>query len=184
MGLINKHTLKSTGIFSEFAPDFNKVFNVKRVLRDAVFEGKAVFLRQLYHMASFIKKLGGILRLKCPKCNQGNLFVSKAPYKKGMAQMHETCPVCGENFNREPGFYFGAAYVSYAVTVALWVALFVAMTVFDAIGLISFSFANDAILFIVLGILLLVITLPLVYRLSRSIWIHIFVKYDPEAIKN
>ena len=39
-----------------------------------------------------------------------------------------------EDFEREPGFYFGAAYVSYALTVALWVAVLVAMMAFDAWG--------------------------------------------------
>ncbi len=98
-----------------------------------------------------------------------------------MAEMNHSCAVCGEDFDREPGFYYGAAYVSYGVTVALWISLFVALTVFDAIGLFSFSFDDDPVLFIVLGISLLLILLPLLYRVSRSIWIHIFVKYDPKA---
>ncbi len=122
-----------------------------------------------------------ILRLRCPKCHDGRLFKTKSSYTKGMAEMNHSCPTCGEDFDREPGFYYGAAYVSYGVTVALWIALFVALTVFDAIGLMSFSFEDDPILFIVLGISLLLILLPLLYRVSRSIWIHIFVKYDPKA---
>lgn len=36
--------------------------------------------------------------------------------------MHANCPVCGVSLTPEPGFYFGALYVSYAFTVALMVA--------------------------------------------------------------
>ncbi len=129
-------------------------------------------------MASKGNKLGKIIQFKCPKCYEGELFVSKSSYKKGMAEMNENCPKCGEDFKREPGFYFGAAYVSYGITIAMWVALYVAMTVFDLLGWISFSFADNAILFIVLGILMLVGSVPLVYRLSRSMYIHMFVKFD------
>ena len=42
--------------------------------------------------------------------------------------------VLQEDFEREPGFYFGAAYVSYALTVALWIALLVALMCFDTWG--------------------------------------------------
>ena len=53
--------------------------------------------------------------------------------------MHKECAACGEDFEREPGFYFGAAYVSYALTVALWVAVLVAMMAFDAWGWMEFG---------------------------------------------
>lgn len=95
--------------------------------------------------------------------------------------MHKKCTQCGQNFEPEPGFYFGAAYVSYALTVALWVALFVALVVFDSLGLISFSFEEDPLFLMGWGIGLLIVLLPLLYRLSRSIWISTFVKYDKDA---
>lgn len=93
-----------------------------------------------------------------------------------MSEMYKSCPACGEDLQREPGFYFGAAYVSYGLTIAVWVALFVALTVFDAIGLFPFSIGEDTMLFIILGAIMLLLLLPLLYRLSRSIWINMFVK--------
>ena len=45
--------------------------------------------------------------------------------------MPAECAVCGEDFARELGFYFGAAYMSYALTVTLWIVLSVALTCFD-----------------------------------------------------
>lgn len=95
--------------------------------------------------------------------------------------MYENCPHCNEDFVREPGYYFGAAYTSYALTVALWVTIFAALTLLDAIGLITFSFFHDAILFLTVGSLSLLLLFPLIFRLSRSMWIHTFVKYRKDA---
>ena len=40
--------------------------------------------------------------------------------------MHKNCPECGQPTEIEVGFYYGTGYVSYALTVALSVASFVA----------------------------------------------------------
>lgn len=129
-------------------------------------------------------KLYSILTLTCPKCQEGKLFLKSSAYSKGLADMHKTCSNCHEKFEREPGFYYGAAYVSYGLTVGLWIALWVAFVVFDAIGLMSFSFQEDALLYLILGIVLLLALLPILYRLSRAIWINIFVKYDVDAAQS
>ena len=129
------------------------------------------------------KKVYSIFAFRCPRCHEGKLFIHKSSYGKGFTELHKRCTVCGEDFEREPGFYFGAAYVSYALTVALWVALYVALTVFDAIGLMEFSFFEDGVLFLILGVILLVGLLPIIYRFSRSIWINFFVKYRSDAIE-
>ena len=124
-----------------------------------------------------------MVALKCPRCHEGDLFKTKSAYTKGMAEINSKCSNCGEDFNREPGFYYGAAYVSYSLTVALWVAVFVALATFDAIGLINFSFFQDAILFLIVGVIALLALMPVMYRLSRSMWIHMFVQYRPDAIE-
>jgi len=128
-------------------------------------------------------KLYSIFTFTCPRCQEGKIFKQKATYASGFTELRKQCEVCGENFEREPGFYFGAAYVSYALTVALWVALFVALTVFDMIGIMDFSFFDDGFLLFILGIVLLIVLLPLIYRFSRVIWINLFVKYRSDAIE-
>lgn len=128
-------------------------------------------------------KLYSIFTFTCPRCQEGKFFENKATYASGFTKLNKRCEVCGENFEREPGFYFGAAYVSYALTVAIWVALYVALTVFDLIGLMEFDFFDDGFLLLILGIILLVALLPLLYRLSRAIWINFFVKYREDAIE-
>jgi ribosomal protein S27AE len=123
-------------------------------------------------------RLFSILKMRCPQCHDGTLFVDPNPYKPGsIAEMRKSCPNCGESFTREPGFYFGAAYVSYGLSVALWVAVIVALLFFDLIGLIEFEGVFDEpMFFLSIGVVTLLLLLPLIYRLSRSIWIHMFVK--------
>tara|TARA_Y100000385_G_scaffold279396_1_gene329008 strand:- start:518 stop:892 length:375 start_codon:yes stop_codon:yes gene_type:complete len=118
-----------------------------------------------------------MLHSQCPTCLEGSIFHSRNAYDlKRIVSMPEACPVCQEDFSREPGFYFGAAYVSYALTVALWVAVLVALSCFDWWGLLQFSFFEDVGLFLSTGIAMLILLLPVIARLSRSIWLHMMTR--------
>lgn len=90
--------------------------------------------------------------------------------------MPTQCEVCGQPMEIEVGFYYGTGYVSYALTVAISVAVFVAYWVLVGISI------NDNSLFYYLGInaLVLVLSMPYIMRLSRSIWLSFFVKFDPD----
>jgi len=115
---------------------------------------------------------------RCPRCREGNLFKSSKAYGKDNMLMNEQCPVCHQPTEIEVGFYYGTGYVSYALTVALTVATFIAWKV-----LIGLSFAiEDNRIFYWLGtnILILVILQPVLMRLSRSLWLSWFVKYEPD----
>jgi len=123
--------------------------------------------------------LAAMIHSQCPRCREGQIFSSpKAYHWKHITSMPSACPVCGEDFLREPGFYFGAAYVSYGLTVALWVAVLVALMCFDWWGLLQFSFFEDVTLFLTIGISLLIALLPLIARLSRSMWLHMMTRID------
>jgi hypothetical protein len=126
-------------------------------------------------------KLYSIFTFTCPRCHVGKLFLNPAAYSTKMAAMHKTCSHCGQRFEPEPGFYFGAAYVSYALTIALWVAWYVALITFEALGFFTWTFAEDVLKFLIGGIVLLILLLPPIYRLSRSIWINMFVSYREDA---
>ena len=124
-------------------------------------------------------KLSWILRNRCPKCGKGTLFVKPNAYDlRHTAAMHSACKSCGEDFAREPGFCFGAAYVSDALTVALWIAVLVALMCFDAWGWMEFGMFTHPGTFLTTGITLLVVLMPVLYRLSRSLWIAMFTKSD------
>lgn len=93
---------------------------------------------------------------------------------KQFDKMNDHCEVCGEPFEREPGFYFGGMYGSYALYTGLIAAVFVGCVVLLNIDI-----------FYVLAILIpiIVISQPVFFRWGRLLWINIFVKYDPTAKK-
>jgi hypothetical protein len=85
--------------------------------------------------------------------------------------MHSACPHCKQSFEPEPGFYFGAMFVSYGINTALFITAWVALL---------FIYPNYS-LGLLLGILVAVVllSLPFSFRLSRSIWLAFFVRFDP-----
>ena len=116
---------------------------------------------------------------RCPACREARLFKVRNPWRlRTINDMHHACPGCGEDLLREPGFYFGAAYVNYALSVALWVAVLVALYVFGNLGWVPFTGMFDQPeLFLGTGVATLLILLPPLQRLSRSMWIHFFVRF-------
>jgi uncharacterized protein (DUF983 family) len=120
-------------------------------------------------------KLYSIFGMKCPKCQETPLFENKNPYQYDrFFAMPKTCPKCGQRFELEPAFYFGAMYVSYGVSVAYLVSVFVAMVVLYP------SFNVNEYLAIAIGSLVLLG--PYIFKLCRAIYINFFVNYDPKAI--
>jgi len=120
-------------------------------------------------------KVYSILNNKCPRCHQGSFFVHNNPFNlKKFDKMHPQCEVCGESFEREPGFYFGGMYGSYALYTALIAVVFVSCVVLLEINI-----------FYVLAVLIpiLIISQPVFFRWGRLLWINVFVSYDPEASK-
>jgi len=80
--------------------------------------------------------------------------------------MNSECPACKEDFNRETGFYFGAAYVSYGLTVGFGIGLYLLLCVWGNVDTASF---------VIIFSLLLIALLPVFFRFSRLIWINLFV---------
>ncbi len=113
--------------------------------------------------------LYSIFHQKCPRCRQGDLFVSSAYDLPRFLKMYEKCDHCGLRYELEPSFFYGAMYVSYAFQIALFVAVFVAIQV-----LYPQADTWVYIVGVIGGVLLL---FPVIIRYSRTIWIHIFVKY-------
>ena len=136
-------------------------------------------------MATNKKKyfLTAALANKCPRCREGDIFKSQQAYKfKTNTDMHEHCPVCGQPTEIEVGFYYGTGYVSYALSVAFIVSTFVAWKV-----LIGMTFdIDDNRIFYWMGtaFVLLFAVQPLLMRLSRSLWLSMFVRYDPDWKNN
>lgn len=118
-----------------------------------------------------------ILTLRCPRCRRGKMFRYNNPWNlKKTLSMNPQCPVCNQQFELEVGFWYGTSYVSYALSVALSVATFVAWYV-----LVGMSVKDNRFFWwLGLNIVLLVLLQPWLMRLSRTIWVNFFVKYDPD----
>ena len=121
-------------------------------------------------------KLYSIFTGCCPRCHQESMYVEKNPYHLGsLFKMYDRCSHCGLKYKMEPSFFFGAMYVSYGLGVAFAVAAFVIAFLFVGTGLINTFIA-------IIGTML--VFMPVIIRLSRNIWINMFVKYDAGAARN
>lgn len=115
-------------------------------------------------------KLNSILTGSCPKCQEESMYLDKNPYRlSNTIKMNDTCSHCGTRYKIEPSFFYGAMYVSYGVGIAFGVAAFVISHLF--LG------TNLKVSFIAI-IATLVFFMPVIMRLSRNIWINIFIHYD------
>ena len=104
----------------------------------------------------------------CPKCRSSKMY--KEPFELAKPlDMNKKCEVCNQNFEPEPGFYYGAMFISYIMSA--WFLLIPALTL-----LFVFKWSVTSVMIFV--IFLAAITYLKVLRFSRSIWIHVVVKYD------
>jgi hypothetical protein len=91
-----------------------------------------------------------------------------------MGDILENCDCCGMKYAKEPGFYYGAMYVAYALGVALFVTLWASFNLF---------FTNVSVGFQIFAIITSTLILsPYMYALSKIIWANMFMKYDKDAI--
>ena len=117
-------------------------------------------------------KFYSIRHNKCPRCQEGDFFVKSAGFRfKDNLKTHESCSNCGLKYMIEPSFFYGAMYVSYAITVAMAVAVFVIC------HLLSLSLVTSLISILVV----LILSNPFVMRISRLLYINLFVQFKPDA---
>lgn len=79
--------------------------------------------------------------------------------------MNAACEKCAANFDPEPGFYFGAMFVSYAINVVIFIALWLLLYLFVD--------PADWVYVLVISIFAVVAT-PLTFRFSRVLWLYWF----------
>lgn len=97
-----------------------------------------------------------MLRQRCPRCCEGKI------YQRGM-EMNERCPTCDLHFEREPGYFMGALYVSYTLAVFfLLIGMWIVSTILPDLDLGWVVLICGA---------CFVPFVPLVTRYSRVIWI-------------
>ncbi|MBL7558879.1 DUF983 domain-containing protein [Olleya sp. YSTF-M6] len=121
---------------------------------------------------SFLKgtKLNSILLGSCPVCQNESMYTVNNPYKvTSTLTMEERCSHCSTKYKIEPSFFFGAMYVSYPVGL-----IFGSFSLFISYMVLEFSLLISYIILV----LFMLLCLPIILRLSRNIWINIFMHYD------
>lgn len=115
-----------------------------------------------------------VLKEKCPRCNEGDLFKHKELWSLNLSEIgktHDKCPVCGQDYKMEDGFFLGATYVSYAFGIAIAVPLLLVLWV---------GFHVDFLIILgIIGLTLAILTPPII-KYSRSIWFNMFVHYEED----
>ena len=109
---------------------------------------------------------------KCTRCHQGDIFTSKNPYNLSkMFSMHSNCSHCDLKYESEPSFFYGALYVSYAISSGWFMIWY-----FLEYKVLDWETLNFALF--VMGFI--VIVAPLTLRWSRIIWLNFFYKFKKE----
>ena len=112
--------------------------------------------------------LRDILEQRCPRCRIGGIF--RYSIFRGFPKMHEHCPACDLKFEREPGYFLGAMYVSYALGLLI-IALIAALLWF----LTGWWITKDTIWAVVLFLPLA----PTITLFARVLWIYLDQTIDP-----
>lgn len=118
-----------------------------------------------------LKSFINILNNKCPNCYKGNVFKHHLfHFNFSFPKMNEKCNHCETKFEKEPGFFFGAMFVSYGVGVAEALITY---------GIASLFFEKNFDLRIIPIIAVVIIVLTRFnIKLSRMIWIYLFKNYS------
>ena len=85
--------------------------------------------------------------------------------------MHERCPTCSLKFEREPGYFLGAMYLSYGLALIVIVVL---------AAILWFATRWSLQKITVWAIVLFLPLAPVLTLFSRVLWIHLDQAVDPE----
>lgn len=125
----------------------------------------------------YISQWHAFSNAKCPRCRVGKVFTGPT-YALKSQKMNEVCSHCGLKYEREPGYFYVAMFVSYALNVAQMVTACVAAYIFG----LKLEYDNFwAYALILIGIS--IVCAPFNYRYSRMVllyWLSPGLKYEPQ----
>lgn len=110
-------------------------------------------------------KSNAVWQGKCPRCSQGDIFKYPLSRISKFSEMNANCPHCSVSFTPEPGFYYGALFVSYAFNVALMVIISIILYFF--ISPPEWVYGASLVAAAILSI-------PFSFRYSRILFLHWF----------
>ena len=108
------------------------------------------------------RRLAAVVQQRCPRCLHGQVFAT-------LFRMHAQCPLCGLSFEREPGYFTGAMYLSYGVALIATAPVWLTMV---------WRGRSLGEVLLVIGPLLIVGS-PWLFRYARVLWLHLDQAFDP-----
>lgn len=120
-----------------------------------------------------------ILKAKCPQCQSGKMFKKSALKLNSFTEMFDTCSVCGLKYEVEPGFFWGAMYVSYGITTGM-------MLVIGALVYVISGHEARFWGYIIPIFLAMSSSIPFTYRYSRVLMLYYFspVRFNKDLVNN
>jgi uncharacterized protein (DUF983 family) len=119
-------------------------------------------------------KTWAMLHAKCPRCRRGAMFSGKV-YGLTTNRININCPHCNLYFEIEPGYFYAAMYVSYALNVG---------SSFTLAMLTYFITGNTTSPWLYIGVIIggCFLLAPLIFRASRVLllyWLSPKIHYQP-----
>ena len=112
--------------------------------------------------------LSSVLEAKCPRCRNGEVFTHSVFNLKKMFSMHKNCPQCNLRYEKQPGNFYGAMYVSYAFSTGIFL-----VTAF----ILYYFFDDPSVEVYLISILVVAILLfPLNFRYARVVFLYLIWK--------
>lgn len=107
------------------------------------------------------------LRLRCPYCQQG-CVLARWPNK-----VYPECSRCGLSFFREQGYYIGGMIITYGLTLAVVIPVFLASLLLPDLRIVSDN--GRFALWVLFAVPLSFLLMPYAY----SLWLHLDFWLEP-----
>jgi uncharacterized protein (DUF983 family) len=115
-----------------------------------------------------ISTIRDIFNYRCPRCRVGQIYNHSIFI--GFPKMYESCSTCHLRYDREPGYFLGAMYISYGLALPLVALIAVLLWKFTGWGV------GKTMIWTVVLILPFV---PSITFLARVLWIYLDQTFDP-----
>lgn len=114
--------------------------------------------------------LQGVLKMKCPHCGKGDVFVNKSIFPlKTCLRTHEACTKCGQEFTSKSN---SAPGMNYALTAVAYILCFVAYAL-----IFGLSYFDNSIYYALIASTIIVVLLqPWLMRISKVTYLYIFTR--------
>jgi len=126
-----------------------------------------------------ISHINALVNSKCPRCRRGDVF-QNSMYGFKSQKMYDNCLHCNLRFEREPGYFYVAMFVSYGLNVLQMIAA----------GLLAYLITGNTTnpwLYMAVIFPAVIILSPFNYRYSRLVLLHFLtpgLNYVPEMSRD